>query len=52
MPKELRTEETQIYTCRVCGRAIVYRLPKGLKGEFVHPECDDKILMAEVIDYE
>lgn len=44
-------DATQVYTCDACGRVIMARLPKGLKGRFVHAACDERdvVLEAEVI---
>jgi len=50
---ETRDSETEIYICALCGRAIIARLPRGLKGKFEHLRCrrrsEDEILNASVI---
>lgn len=53
MPKEVRPEETKLFLCEVCRQVILYRLPRRLKGFFVHMRCRfgiDEVLQAEVID--
>jgi hypothetical protein len=52
MPQEIRTEETAVYDCDLCGKEMRSRLPKGLRGRFIHTECEfpeDRILDAPLI---
>lgn len=39
MPKEVNIDETKVFTCGKCGKPIMYRLPRRLKGVFVHFGC-------------
>ncbi len=39
MPKEVNIEETKVFMCNVCSKPIMYRLPRRLKGTFLHIGC-------------
>jgi len=51
-PKDLRDDETKVFICGICKQPLEYRLPRFLKGVFMHMKCrffSDPVLNAEVI---